>query len=148
MLDLFSNQIQTKLEDIGRKKNINEEDLKITLREIRLILIEADVNYKVAKDFCKAIEEKALESEILKGLDAGEQVIKIVKDEILDLLKGDNELKLNNNIIMMVGLQGSGKTTTTGKIANLLRKNKQKIKPIILDLLEEPGIKIQFVILS
>ena len=65
MLDLFSNQIQTKLEDIGRKKNINEEELKITLREIRLILIEADVNYKVAKDFCKAIEEKALKSEIL-----------------------------------------------------------------------------------
>jgi len=132
MLDLFSNQIQTKLEDIGRKKNINEEDLKITLREIRLILIEADVNYKVAKDFCKAIEEKALKSEILKGLDAGEQVIKIVKDEILELLKGDNELKLNNNIIMMVGLQGSGKTTSTGKIANLLRKNKTKNKPLLV----------------
>ncbi len=133
MLDIFANQIQNKLDDIGRKKNLTSDELKTSLREIRLILLEADVNYKVAKDFCKSVEKRAETEEVLKGLNAGEQVTKIVKDEMVELLKGDNQLDLSkNNIIMMVGLQGSGKTTSTGKIANYLRKKKIKKNPLLV----------------
>lgn len=133
MLDVFSSQIQNKLDDIGRKKNLTEEDLRVSLREIRLVLLEADVNYKVAKNFCKRVEERAKNEEVLKGLDAGEQVIKVVRDEMVNLLQGDNTISLEpNNIIMMVGLQGSGKTTTTGKIANYLRKKKVKKNPLLV----------------
>lgn len=134
MLDIFADQIQTKLDDIGRKKNLTEAELRTSLREIRLILLEADVNYKVAKDFCKQVEARAIEEKVLAGLDAGEQVTKIVKDEMVNLLSGDNTLKLTNNmdIIMMVGLQGSGKTTSTGKISNYLRKKKTKKSPLLV----------------
>ncbi len=133
MLDVFSSQIQGKLDDLGRKKNLTEEDLRVSLREIRLVLLEADVNYKVAKNFCKRVEERAKEEEILNGLDAGEQVIKVVRDEMVALLEGDNSISFDrNNIMMMVGLQGSGKTTSTGKIANFLRKKKLKNKPLLV----------------
>lgn len=133
MLDMFSNQIQNKLDDIGRKKNLTSEELRTSLREIRLILLEADVNYKVAKEFCKSVETRAENDEVLKGLNAGEQVTKIVKDEMIELLKGDNTLDLTkNNIVMMVGLQGSGKTTSTGKIATYLRKKKIKKNPLLV----------------
>lgn len=133
MLDVFSNQIQNKLDDIGRKKNLTEEDLRVSLREIRLILLEADVNYKVAKSFCKRVETRAKEEQVLKGLDAGEQVTKVVRDEMVNLLQGNNELDLSKNeVIMMVGLQGSGKTTSTGKIANYLRKKKIKKNPLLV----------------
>lgn len=133
MLDIFSQQISSKLDEIGRKKNLTPEDLRVSLREIRLILLEADVNYKVAKDFCKQVEAIAIEKDLLKGLDAGQNVTKIVKDEMLELLSGDNELHLDtNNIIMMVGLQGSGKTTSTGKLASFLRKKNNKKKPLLV----------------
>ncbi len=133
MLDVFSSQIQNKLDDLGRKKNLTEEDLRVSLREIRLVLLEADVNYKVAKTFCKRVEERAQNEEILKGLDAGEQMIKVVRDEMVALLEGDNTISFDrNNIMMMVGLQGSGKTTSTGKIANYLRKKKLKKKPLLV----------------
>ncbi len=135
MLDVFSDQIQSKISDIGRKTNLTESELKTHLREMRLVLLEADVNYKVAKEFCKTIETRALEEEILKGLNAGEQVVKVVRDEMKNLLEGNNELNLDNgNIIMMVGLQGSGKTTSTGKISNYLRKKKVKNNPLLVAL--------------
>ena len=133
MLDIFADQISSKLDEIGRKKNLTEEDLRVSLREIRLILLEADVNYKIAKEFCKQVEEVAISTDLLKGLDAGQNVTKIVKDEMINLLSGDNEIHLDeNNIIMMVGLQGSGKTTTTGKLASFLRKKKAKNKPLLV----------------
>lgn len=133
MLDLISDQLQNKLTDIARQKTVTETDLKSNIRDIRLILVEADVNYKVAKDFCKNIETMVLGSEILKGLNQGEQITKVVRDELLNLLGGDNELKLGNtNIIMMVGLQGSGKTTSTGKIASYLRKKHSYKKPLLV----------------
>lgn len=135
MLDLFSNQIRSKLDDIGKKKQLNEQDLKITLREIRLILVEADVNYQVAKNFCQDIEKKAIGSGVLTGLNAGEQITKIVKDEMLELLSGENQLIFEKqDIIMMVGLQGSGKTTTSGKLASFLRKKKTIKNPLLVAL--------------
>lgn len=133
LMGAFSNKLQTSLNDLTRKKNIGEEDIKQTIKEIRLILLEADVNYAVAKNFCNTIKEKALNEEILNGLNPQEQIIKIVRDEMINLLEGDNNLNFEqNNIIMMVGLQGSGKTTTSGKIANFLRKKKRFKKPLLV----------------
>ncbi len=133
VMGVFSDKLQSSLNDLTRKKNITEEDVKQTIKEIRLILLEADVNYSVAKNFCKVIKEKALNEEVLNGLDPQEQIIKIVRDEMIELLDGDNQLNFEqNNVLMMVGLQGSGKTTTTGKIANYLRKKKRFKKPLLV----------------
>ncbi len=135
MLDIFAEQLQNKIGDIGRKTNLTEAELKTHMREMRLVLLEADVNYKVAKEFCQIVEKRAIDEEILKGLNAGEQVVKVVKDEMTNLLVGNNELNFTQgNIMMMVGLQGSGKTTSTGKIANYLRKKKIKNKPLLVAL--------------
>ena len=124
MLDIFSKSIQNKLDSIGRKTSLTEEDLKQELKEIRRILVEADVNYFVAKKFCKELLEESINSKILVGLNPGEQVVKLVKDKMINLLDGDNQLHINkNDSILMVGLQGNGKTTTTGKLALYLRKN-------------------------
>lgn len=135
MFDLLGNKIQDRLSNLGRKRNLDENDIKEAIKDIRMILIESDVNYKVAKEFSKDIEKKALNEEILKGLNPSDQVLKIVRDELTELLTGDNELHLEpNNIIMMVGLQGAGKTTTTGKLANFLRKKKKKNNPLLVAL--------------
>lgn len=135
MLDILGNKIQDKIDGLGRKKQIDENDIKETIKEIKMTLVESDVNYKVAKEFCKTIEEKSLNEKILKGLNPSEQIFKIVRDELKELLSGDNELHfVQNNIIMMVGLQGAGKTTTTGKIANFLRKKKIKHNPLLVAL--------------
>ena len=128
----------SKLQEITRKlrgkARVTESDLKDVLREVKLVLLEADVNYKVVKDFIKTVEEKALGQDVLKSLTPGQQVIKIVKDELVELL-GGTESKINftpnpPTVIMLVGLQGSGKTTTAGKLANLLRK--QGKKPLLV----------------
>ena len=113
---------------------ITEKDLKETMREIRLVLLEADVNFRVVKDFVNVVEEKALGQDVLKSLTPGQQVIKIIRDELTGLL-GDERTDINISpnpptIIIMAGLQGSGKTTTAGKIANLLRK--QGRKPLLV----------------
>lgn len=135
MLDILGNKIQDKLDNLGRKTKIEQADIKAAINEIKMILVESDVNYKVAKEFCREIETKALDEKILKGLKPQEQIMKIVRDELLQLLSGDNELHFeNNNILMMVGLQGAGKTTTTGKIANFLRKKKTKNNPLLVAL--------------
>ncbi len=133
MLDILGNKIQDKIDNLGRKVKIDEQDVKATIKDIRMILLESDVNYKVAKDFCKKIEEKSIDESVLKGLSPSQQIMKIVKDEMLMLLEGENELNFTkNNIMLMVGLQGAGKTTTTGKIANFLRKKKVKNNPLLV----------------
>ncbi len=111
-------------------KKIEEATLKETLREVRMALLEADVNFKVVKDFVNTIKERALGQEVSEGLNPGQQVIKIVHEELIHLL-GDNQSKLNISskpptIIMLAGLQGAGKTTSAGKLANYLRKQGKK----------------------
>ena len=141
--------LSQRLQDITRKlkgkARITEDDLKEVLREVKLALLEADVNYKIVKDFIKVIEEKALGQDVLKSLTPGQQVVKIVKDELVDLLGGE-ESKINftpnpPTIIMLVGLQGSGKTTTAGKLANIIRKQGKKPLLVACDVYRPAAIK-------
>ena len=141
--------LSSKLQDITRKlrgkARITESDLKEMLREVKLALLEADVNYKIVKDFIATIQEKALGQDVLKSLTPGQQVIKIVKDELVELLGGqDSKVNFTPNpptIIMLVGLQGSGKTTTAGKLANLFRKQGKKSLLVACDIYRPAAIK-------
>ena len=141
--------LSSRLQEITRKlkgkARITESDLKEVTREVKLALLEADVNYKIVKDFVKVIEEKALGQDVLKSLTPGQQVIKIVKDELVQLLGGE-DAKLNftpnpPTVIMLVGLQGSGKTTTAGKLANLIRKQGKKPLLVACDVYRPAAIK-------
>lgn len=138
-----------KLQDITRKfkgkARVTESDLKEMLREVKLALLEADVNYKIVKDFTASVQEKALGQDVLKSLTPGQQVVKIVKDELVELLGGtDSKINFSSNppsIIMLVGLQGSGKTTTAGKLANLIRKQGKKPLLVACDVYRPAAIK-------
>ena len=141
--------LSAKLQDITRrlrgKARITESDLKEMLREVKLALLEADVNYLIVKEFINQVQEKALGQDVLKSLTPGQQVIKIVKDELVELL-GGTESKINftpnpPTVIMLVGLQGSGKTTTAGKLANLLRKQGKKPLLVACDVYRPAAIK-------
>ncbi len=141
--------LSSRLQEITRKlkgkARITENDLKEVTREVKLALLEADVNYKIVKDFVKVIEEKSLGQDVLKSLTPGQQVIKIVKDELVELLGGE-DAKLNftpnpPTVIMLVGLQGSGKTTTAGKLANLVRKQGKKPLLVACDVYRPAAIK-------
>lgn len=141
--------LSAKLQEVTRKlrgkARITESDLKEMLREVKLALLEADVNYAIVKEFINTIQEKALGQDVLKSLTPGQQVIKIVKDELVEFL-GGTESKINftpnpPTIIMLVGLQGSGKTTTAGKLANLLRKQGKKPLLVACDVYRPAAIK-------
>ena len=141
--------LSSRLQEITRKlrgkARITEDDLKEVLREVKLALLEADVNYKIVKEFVKVIEEKALGADVLKSLTPGQQVVKIVKDELVTLLGGE-ESKINftpnpPTVIMLVGLQGSGKTTTAGKLANIIRKQGKKPLLVACDVYRPAAIK-------
>ena len=130
--------LQDRLESIIHKAKgygkITEENISEMLREVRVALLEADVNYKVVKEFINNVKEKALGSEVATSLKPGEVFVKIVNDELVELLGGEaKELNLKGNpaILMLVGLQGSGKTTTIGKLGNFLRKKHAK-KPLLV----------------
>lgn len=126
----LSSRLQEITRKIRGKARITESDLKEMLREVKLALLEADVNYKIVKEFISVIQEKALGQDVLKSLTPGQQVVKIVKDELVELL-GGTESKINftpnpPTIIMLVGLQGSGKTTTCRKTSKLIKKTGKK----------------------
>ena len=125
MFDSLSDKLQNVMKKLKGQTRISEKELKEMLREVKLALLEADVNYKVVKDFISSIEEKALGEDVMKSLTPGQQVVKIVRDELTKLL-GDTNSSLNfaanpPTVIMLVGLQGSGKTTLCGKLSNYLR---------------------------
>ena len=134
MFENLGNRLQSAVNKIKGYGVITEDNIKDILREIRLALLEADVNYQVVKEFTNNIKEKALGSDVNKSLKPSEQFIKIVKDELVDLLGGNKEdiyTKGNPSVLMLVGLQGSGKTTTIGKLSLLLRKKYHK-KPLLV----------------
>lgn len=134
MFENLSDRLQDVVHKIKGYGKITEENISEMMREIRLSLLEADVNYKVVKEFTNNVKEKALGEEVNKSLNPGELFVKIVKDELTELLGGENTpLNISGDpaTLMLVGFQGSGKTTTIGKLANYLRKNNKK-KPLLV----------------
>ena len=134
MFEYMGDRISNAIKNIRGMGRITEENISDAMREIRMALLEADVNYQVVKEFVNKVKEKALGEDVAKSLKPDELFIKIVKDELVDLLGGDYvplETSKNPTIIMLVGLQGSGKTTTCGKLANFLRKKHAK-KPLLV----------------
>lgn len=141
----LSSKLQNITNKFKGKVRVTESDLKDMLREVKLALLEADVNYKIVKEFIAVIQEKALGQDVLKSLTLGQQIIKIVKDELVELL-GGTESKITflpnaPTVIMLVGLQGSGKTTTAGKLANILRKQGKKPLLVACDVYRPAAIK-------
>ena len=131
----LTERLQKAMEKLRRKPKVTEADLRETMREIRLALLEADVNFSVVKDFVKKVREKAAGAEVLKGLNPAQQIVKIVNDELTALM-GSEAVALNKaphipTVIMMVGLQGAGKTTTAGKLAYRL-KNEENARPMFI----------------
>lgn len=141
----LSSRLQSITRKLSGKARITESDLKDVLREVKLALLEADVNFKIVKEFISEVEKKALGQDVLKSLTPGQQVVKIVRDEMTELLGGvTSKVNFTPNpptIIMLVGLQGSGKTTTCGKLANLLRKQGKKPLLVACDIYRPAAIK-------
>ncbi|EEO6392109.1 signal recognition particle protein [Listeria monocytogenes] len=142
----LAGRLQETMNKIRSKGKVNEADVKEMMREVRLALLEADVNFKVVKQFIKTVSERAVGADVMKSLTPGQQVIKIVQEELTSLMGGE-ESKIGTadrppTVIMMVGLQGAGKTTTSGKLANLLRK-KYNRKPLLVaaDIYRPAAIK-------
>ena len=134
MFENLSDRLQKIVKDIRGYGKITEDNISGMMREIRLSLLEADVNYKVVKEFTNTVREKALGEDVKKSLSPGEMFVKIVKEELTELLGGEKEELIINKdftVTMLVGLQGSGKTTTAGKLANFLRKKHGK-KPMLI----------------
>ena len=142
----LADKLQETFKKLRGKGKLNEKDIKEAMREVKLALLEADVNFKVVKTFVKNVSEKCVGSEVLESLTPAQQVIKIVNDELTELM-GGSESKINFSsvgptIIMLVGLQGAGKTTMAGKLALQLRKDKNK-KPLLVacDIYRPAAIK-------
>lgn len=134
MFENLGDRLQNAISKIKGYGTITEDNISETIREIRIALLEADVNYSVVKEFVSVVKEKALGEDVKKSIKPGDMFVKIVNDELVNLLGGDESslnLKGNPAILMLVGLQGSGKTTTIGKLSNLLRKKHAK-KPLLV----------------
>ena len=134
MFESLGDRLQNALHKVRGYGKITEDNISDMMREIRLALLEADVNYTVVKEFTNTVKEKALGEEVKKSLKPGEVFVKIVKDELTYLLGGEERplnLKGNPAVLMLVGLQGSGKTTQIGKLSNMLRKKHAK-KPLLV----------------
>jgi signal recognition particle subunit SRP54 len=153
MFESLSSRLQGITERLRGKARITEADLDVALREIRLALLEADVNFKVVKDFVARIRERAAGTDLLTGLNPGQQIVKIVHDELVEVLGGTrHQLQLDRrpSVLMLVGLQGSGKTTTAAKLAVRLRKEGKKpllvaadvYRPAAVDQLVQLGDQI------
>lgn len=141
----LSSKLQDVFKNLTGKGKLSEKDVKVAIREVKLALLEADVNFKIVKEFTSKVTEKAIGTEVLEGLNPGQQVIKVVKDELIDLL-GNTQSVLtfsskSPTVYMMVGLQGAGKTTTTGKLAGLLRKQGKQPLLVACDIYRPAAIK-------
>lgn len=143
--ETLANRLQSAIKKIRGTQKLSENDLKDTLREVRMALLEADVNFKVVKDFIARVKDRAMGLEVQKSLTPGQFIIKIVNEELTDLLGGtQSKLMVASKpptVIMLVGLQGAGKTTTAGKLANHLRKNGKKPLLVAGDIYRPAAIK-------
>ena len=134
----LASRLQETIRKLKGKGKLNEKDIKEAMREVKLALLEADVNFKVVKSFINSVSEKCLGNEVMESLTPGQQVIKIVNDELTELMGGSNS-KLNYldngiTVVMLVGLQGAGKTTMAGKLALQMRKNNKKPLLVACDI--------------
>ena len=131
----LSDRLQNAMGSVTKKGKITEADLKQMMREVRLALLEADVNFKVVKDFVRKVNERALGSNVLEALSPAQQVVKIVNEELTELMGGEQApfqfSPKPPTVVMMVGLQGAGKTTTAGKLASFLAKHENK-RPLLV----------------
>ncbi len=127
MFELLTEKLSKTFKELRGRGRLNEKNIQEALKQIRLAFLEADVNYKVVKSFLEEIRQRSLGQEVMESITPGQQVIKIVQDELTKLMgEGKRDLSLNDKkplSLMLVGLQGSGKTTTAGKLANYIRKN-------------------------
>ena len=137
MFEALSDKLKKVLKDLRGESRLTPENLDMAMREIRIALLEADVNFKVVKDFIERVKSKAVGIEVMEGLNPGQQVVKIVNDELVEMLGGTSSRLLftprRPNSVMMVGLQGSGKTTSTGKLSSWLKKNQSR-NPLLLSV--------------
>jgi signal recognition particle subunit SRP54 len=160
VFDTLSERLQGALGDLRKKGRLDEEAISRAMREVRLALLEADVNFEVVKDFVERVRERALGAEVLKSVTPGQQVVKIVHDELTELMgSGDSRLAFSARpptIVLLAGLQGSGKTTATAKLGLLLRKEGRKPglvaadlqRPAAIDQLEQLGAELQIPVFS
>ena len=160
MFDTLSDRLQGALGDLGKRGKLDDEAISKAMREIRLALLEADVNFEVVKDFVARVRERAVGEEVLKSLTPGQQVVKIVHDELTELMgTGDSRLAFAGRpptVILLAGLQGSGKTTAAAKLALLLRKEGKRPalvaadlqRPAAIEQLEQLGRQIQVPVYS
>src|SRR5690625_272746 len=157
----LADRLQSTIKKITGKGKVSEQDVKEMAREVRLALLEADVNFRVVKDLINRIKERAVGQEVMDSLTPGQQVIKVVKDELTNLMgKEQSKIAVSDRpptVIMMVGLQGAGKTTTTGKLANHLRKNHNRnpmlvacdvYRPAAINQLETLGKQLNMPVFS
>jgi len=155
VFDALSDKLQSALGDLRGRGRLDDEAISRAMREIRLALLEADVNFKVVKDFVAQVRERAVGQDVTKSLTPGQQVVKIVHEELTALMgTGSSQLAFGGRpptVILLAGLQGSGKTTAAAKLALLLRKDKRKPgliaadlqRPAAIDQLEQLGKQIQ-----
>ena len=125
MFDSLSGKLQNAFKNLRGLGKISEANVGDALREVRMALLEADVNFKVARDFIERVKTKSLGAEVIASVQPGQQIVKIIFDELVELLGSQNAaLKLDENpsSILLIGLHGSGKTTSSGKLAKLLQK--------------------------
>lgn len=145
MLDNLGSRFQEIFKKVRSHGKLSESNIKDALKEVKMSLLEADVNYKVVKDFTAKIQEKAIGTDVLKGINPGQQFIKIVNDELVELLGGTNARLTkgvrNPTVLMLAGLQGAGKTTFAAKLGNYLKKQGEKVLMVGADVYRPAAIK-------
>ena len=145
MLDNLGSRFQEIFKKVRGHGKLSESNIKDALKEVKMSLLEADVNYKVVKDFTAKIQEKAIGTDVLKGINPGQQFIKIVNDELVELLGGTNARLTkgvrNPTVLMLAGLQGAGKTTFAAKLGNYLKKQGEKVLMVGADVYRPAAIK-------
>ena len=138
MFETISEKLNNVLSRIGQKGRLREDDIERALKEIRIALLEADVNFKVVKTFINRVKERALDADVLKSFSSGQQVIKITKEELTEILGGaTSKIQRSSektSVILVLGLNGSGKTTTTAKMSNYFKKDGQTSLMVAADL--------------
>ena len=142
----LSDKLQGVFKKLRSKGTLTEKDLKDAMREVKLALLEADVNFKVVKEFTNKVTERAIGQDVMKSLTPGQQVVKIVNEEMINLMGSDDEGKLNYGdtsptVFMMVGLQGAGKTTMAAKLANMLKERGKKPLLAACDIYRPAAVK-------